>query len=128
MARIITTMMIVNCHRWSEITSSKISRRSLHLVRIPQLFIAWGRVRSEERRVGKECRSRWSPNDKKKNQAWNIGQAKQAAMQQEMAINSMLAPYRADALHSNAMRDRAAIDYQQHAIAFQQPRAVQANR
>ena len=22
---------------------------------------AWGRVRSEERRVGKECRSRWSP-------------------------------------------------------------------
>src|SRR6266536_5606995 len=26
-------------------------------------------VRSEERRVGKECRSRWSPNHKKKNAA-----------------------------------------------------------
>ena len=25
------------------------------------LFIYWGRERSEERRVGKECRSRWSP-------------------------------------------------------------------
>src|ERR1043165_9930949 len=22
---------------------------------------SWGRIRSEERRVGKECRSRWSP-------------------------------------------------------------------
>src|SRR5689334_19186610 len=60
-------------------------------------------------------------------QAWNIGQAKQAAMQQEMAINSMLAPYRAEALQSNAMRDRAAIDYQQNALAFQQQRAAQAN-
>ena len=24
-------------------------------------FLAWGAYRSEERRVGKECRSRWSP-------------------------------------------------------------------
>ena len=27
----------------------------------PDIDIRWNRVRSEERRVGKECRSRWSP-------------------------------------------------------------------
>src|SRR5256886_15562947 len=27
----------------------------------PALRIGWNRIRSEERRVGKECRSRWSP-------------------------------------------------------------------
>src|ERR1022692_4229014 len=24
-------------------------------------YLTWGKIRSEERRVGKECRSRWSP-------------------------------------------------------------------
>ena len=30
---------------------------------VPDRLVVWptGRVRSEERRVGKECRSRWSP-------------------------------------------------------------------
>ena len=27
----------------------------------PELFQPWNKDRSEERRVGKECRSRWSP-------------------------------------------------------------------
>src|SRR5260370_29828628 len=27
----------------------------------PQIFVRWVDARSEERRVGKECRSRWSP-------------------------------------------------------------------
>src|SRR2546429_7030097 len=27
----------------------------------PLSYIGWGKTRSEERRVGKECRSRWSP-------------------------------------------------------------------
>ena len=26
-----------------------------------KLFLVWMLIRSEERRVGKECRSRWSP-------------------------------------------------------------------
>src|SRR5690349_24298768 len=30
-------------------------------------WAAWTSSRSEERRVGKECRSRWSPYDEKKN-------------------------------------------------------------
>src|SRR3712207_7743182 len=29
--------------------------------RLKQVTVAWGNNRSEERRVGKECRSRWSP-------------------------------------------------------------------
>src|SRR5579863_6438648 len=35
--------------------------------RMPAQFTANCRLRSEERRVGKECRSRWSPYDYKKN-------------------------------------------------------------
>src|SRR6266513_935655 len=31
-----------------------------------------GRARSEERRVGKECRSRWSPYDEKKNKCFIV--------------------------------------------------------
>ena len=29
--------------------------------REPDIFFEWAKGRSEERRVGKECRSRWSP-------------------------------------------------------------------
>src|SRR3989441_3308994 len=35
-------------------------RTAIHRQKLPELPIAW-RARSEERRVGKECRSRWSP-------------------------------------------------------------------
>ena len=28
---------------------------------IGEIYITWNLMRSEERRVGKECRSRWSP-------------------------------------------------------------------
>ena len=35
--------------------------RQLKMVHIPKMFNDGGK-RSEERRVGKECRSRWSPN------------------------------------------------------------------
>src|SRR5438309_10994638 len=35
--------------------------------------LAWSwRARSEERRVGKECRSRWSPEDLKKNNCYHL--------------------------------------------------------
>src|SRR5437870_13753183 len=41
--------------------------------RLPMMFILWMvamMVRSEERRVGKECRSRWSPYHLKKKDDW----------------------------------------------------------
>ena len=33
----------------------------MHNVALPESLLAVARARSEERRVGKECRSRWSP-------------------------------------------------------------------
>src|SRR2546426_1912268 len=36
-----------------------VSKRLLQVAKIP--VVPWIAVRSEERRVGKECRSRWSP-------------------------------------------------------------------
>ena len=39
----------------------EIVRRRRVLALLPFLFVLTAAVRSEERRVGKECRSRWSP-------------------------------------------------------------------
>ena len=41
----------------NSLTSEEIARGTL----TPEVLWKMGRVRSEERRVGKECRSRWSP-------------------------------------------------------------------
>ena len=40
--------------------SERHERRSL-MITSNLVFSEWDRIRSEERRVGKECRSRWSP-------------------------------------------------------------------
>lgn len=60
-------------------------------------------------------------------QSWNLTQAKIAAAQQEMQMAAMLAPYRVEALQSNALRDRAAIDHQRNALAFQREQGMQRN-
>ena len=60
-------------------------------------------------------------------QAWQIGQAKQAAMQHQMQMESAMMPYKIEALQANALRDRAAIDYQRNALAAGERRAQEAN-
>src|SRR6266542_2921948 len=43
------------------------------------------RSRSEERRVGKECRSRWSPHHKKKNEQDRVGSEREEELMQRTA-------------------------------------------
>src|SRR5438067_13416157 len=61
------------------ISSSRISERYFETMRIPFLAGRGVEERSEERRVGKECRSRWSPYPSKKNEervTWPVRQVK----------------------------------------------------
>src|SRR2546426_1146933 len=47
---------------WDQAEEWNIGRIFVHENRIPNdMILLVGRLRSEERRVGKECRSRWSP-------------------------------------------------------------------
>src|SRR5690349_24582665 len=46
-------------------------------VRSVSLKIVWASLRSEERRVGKECRSRWSPYQEKKKRRQHGNQQRQ---------------------------------------------------
>ena len=55
-ARIVTVPVVVACMYWQDVLQGGLWLRWVALV----IFISAG-VRSEERRVGKECRSRWSP-------------------------------------------------------------------
>ena len=52
-----TEIQIEGCHGWAS------SLPTWRIEKHPLLDIFWGgrAMRSEERRVGKECRSRWSP-------------------------------------------------------------------
>ena len=47
-------LQIVNGEEYRETSNTRLTREST-------LKAARGNIRSEERRVGKECRSRWSP-------------------------------------------------------------------
>src|SRR5439155_4458428 len=47
--------------------------------------VAEGFSRSEERRVGKECRSGWSPNDEKKKR-WGCGKYPRSSREEEGAL------------------------------------------
>ena len=46
---------------WANFSTSLLVVIATPFVAGSQFFLLFDRVRSEERRVGKECRSRWSP-------------------------------------------------------------------
>jgi len=48
-------------YRWQNWNDGKVERKHVYYQRVGQRILAVGYYRSEERRVGKECRSRWSP-------------------------------------------------------------------
>src|SRR2546430_11988879 len=54
-------LSLCGCFFTVKAPSPKVTRVSLNISNYKSNFSAVGDVRSEERRVGKECRSRWSP-------------------------------------------------------------------
>src|ERR1039458_3783694 len=50
-----------NCHTGADGGLGKVNRGYVSLLEIPQCGRDFSLHRSEERRVGKECRSRWAP-------------------------------------------------------------------
>ena len=58
-------MAVIGAGAWGTALAMALARKGAHSVRLwanePEVVESIAERRSEERRVGKECRSRWSP-------------------------------------------------------------------